>query len=108
MFSGRRQPSCEGTSRMTRECHVRICERLGVKFPAPTRQSRHFDDVRVTSALPLKADLHQKCQHVSKVPIGNVAGLLALNEISHRPRRPTVHYFLASKTSNSGNRTIPS
>ena len=22
-----------GTSRMTRECHVRICERLGVKFP---------------------------------------------------------------------------
>ena len=23
---------------MTRECHVRICERLGVKFPGPTRQ----------------------------------------------------------------------
>jgi hypothetical protein len=28
------------TSRMTRECHVRICERLGVKFPGPTRQKR--------------------------------------------------------------------
>jgi hypothetical protein len=27
-----------GTSRMTRECQVRICERLGVKFPGPTRQ----------------------------------------------------------------------
>jgi 2-polyprenyl-3-methyl-5-hydroxy-6-metoxy-1,4-benzoquinol methylase len=23
---------------MTRECHVRICERLGVKLPGPTRQ----------------------------------------------------------------------
>jgi len=32
MFSGRRQPSCDGTSRMTRECHVWFCERLGVKF----------------------------------------------------------------------------
>ncbi len=26
-----------GTSRMRRESHVRICERLGVKFPGPTR-----------------------------------------------------------------------
>ena len=26
-----------GTSRMNREVHVRICERLGVKFPGPTR-----------------------------------------------------------------------
>jgi hypothetical protein len=33
IFSGRRQPSCGGTSRMTRECQVRICERLEVKFP---------------------------------------------------------------------------
>jgi len=39
-FSGRRQPSCDGTSRMTRECQVRICEGLGVKFPGPTRQER--------------------------------------------------------------------
>src|SRR6516225_5567278 len=42
MFNGRRQPSCDGTSRMTRECQVRICERLGVKFPGPTRHSRRF------------------------------------------------------------------
>src|SRR5258707_14008565 len=27
-----------GTSRMNREIHVRICGRLGVKFPGPTRQ----------------------------------------------------------------------
>ncbi len=37
MFNGRRQPSRGGTSRMTRECQVRICEGLGVKFPGPTR-----------------------------------------------------------------------
>jgi hypothetical protein len=39
--NGRRQPSCDGTSRMNREVHVRICERLGVKCPGPTRH----DDV---------------------------------------------------------------
>ena len=27
-----------GTSRMNREVHVRICERLGVKIPGPTRR----------------------------------------------------------------------
>ncbi len=27
-----------GTSRMNREVHVRICGRLGVQFPGPTRQ----------------------------------------------------------------------
>ena len=47
MFSGRRQPSYGGTSRMTRECQVRICERLGVKFPGSTRpgcvKSRKFN-----------------------------------------------------------------
>jgi hypothetical protein len=38
IVNGRRQPSCDGTSRMNREVHVRICERLGVKRPGPTRQ----------------------------------------------------------------------
>ena len=42
MFNGRRRPSCDGTSRMTRECQVRICEGLGVKFPGPTRQNRTY------------------------------------------------------------------
>ena len=37
-FGGRRQPSMGGTSRMSREAQVRICERLGVKFPGPTRR----------------------------------------------------------------------
>ena len=40
MFNGRRQPSCGGTRRMNREVHVPFCERLGVKFPGPTRQMR--------------------------------------------------------------------
>src|ERR1700680_5007519 len=47
IFNGRRQPSCDGTSRMTRECQVRICERLGVKFPGPTRPSRQPADACV-------------------------------------------------------------
>ena len=46
MFNGRRQPSCGGTSRMMREYQVRICERLGVKFPGPTRPTRLCPDVR--------------------------------------------------------------
>jgi hypothetical protein len=45
-FNGRRQPSCGGTSRMTRGCQVRICERLGVKFPGPTRPRLPNGDVR--------------------------------------------------------------
>jgi hypothetical protein len=53
MFSGRRQPSCDGTSRMTRECHVRICERLGVKFPGPTR---HHSPTFVSAILPLDSE----------------------------------------------------
>jgi hypothetical protein len=42
MFNGRRQPSCDGTSRISREAYVRFCERLGVKFPGPTRPNRRF------------------------------------------------------------------
>src|SRR5215471_2846612 len=41
-FNGRRQPSCGGTSRMMREYQVRICERLGVKFPGSTRPEEPF------------------------------------------------------------------
>ena len=57
MFNGRRQPSCDGTSRMTRECQVRICERLGVKFPGPTRQKQTSRRFAAMSALPPKADI---------------------------------------------------
>jgi len=50
-ISGRRQPSCDGTSRMMREYHVRICERLGVKFPGPTRHERRFRHLRDGSVM---------------------------------------------------------
>ena len=57
-FSGRRQPSCDDTSRMNREVHVRICERLRVKFPGPTRQDRRIDDVKdVSGVLPIASVL---------------------------------------------------
>src|SRR3984893_10889814 len=50
-FNGRRQPSIDGTSRMMREYQVRICERLGVKFPGPTRQTATWRRDRVMSVL---------------------------------------------------------
>src|SRR5690349_15077697 len=36
-LDGRRQPSMGGTSRVRREAQARFCERLGVKYPGPTR-----------------------------------------------------------------------
>jgi hypothetical protein len=42
LINGRRQPSCDGTSRISREAYVRFCERLGVKFPGPTRHPYHY------------------------------------------------------------------
>ena len=30
-------------SRMSREVHVRFCERFGVKFPLPTRPEKNMD-----------------------------------------------------------------
>jgi len=55
-LNGRRQPSRGGTSRMTRECHVRICEGLGVKFPGPTRHLRLSTHASLTDGLPPIAD----------------------------------------------------
>src|ERR1700680_5046075 len=42
-FNEGRQLFIDGTSRMNREVQVRICERLGVKFPGPTRRGSNFD-----------------------------------------------------------------
>ena len=53
MFNGRRQPSCDGTSRISPEAYVRFCEGLGGEFPGPTRQNRRSgtipEHVRSTS-----------------------------------------------------------
>ena len=59
MFNGRRQPSRGGTSRMTRECQVRICERLGVKFPGPTRPKRRKTMSLLCRLLGGKAEMLQ-------------------------------------------------
>ena len=56
MLNGRRQPSRGGTSRMTRECQVRFCERLGVKFPGPTRHFRQINPLPTLSGCPLRSD----------------------------------------------------
>src|SRR5207253_5474455 len=54
------QPSRDGTSRMTREYQVRFCERLGVKFPGPTRHlqvlPRRNIDGRFTSESSRNSD----------------------------------------------------
>jgi hypothetical protein len=57
MINGGRQPSCDGTSRMNREVHVRFCEGLGVKFPGPTRHGLPAVYVPRTAASPQLADI---------------------------------------------------
>jgi hypothetical protein len=37
-YGGGRQLSMDDTSRVNREVYARFCERLGVKFPGPTRR----------------------------------------------------------------------
>jgi hypothetical protein len=80
IFNGRRQPSCGDTSRMTRECQVRICERLGVKFPGPTRPGLLSGDVRI----------HGESWRVSGPPRGVVpAVIVGLWSVAAQWRRYT-------------------
>src|ERR1019366_3796744 len=65
-LGGRRQPSGGGTSRMSREAQVRICERLGVQLPGPTRR-RYCQRI--------SGKRRRKSMAVSSVP-GSFAGLL--------------------------------
>jgi hypothetical protein len=55
-----------------REYQVRICERLGVKFPGPTRHLRRADPATMTSGLLRLADILRVRRHVSKVPDSEV------------------------------------
>ena len=81
MSNGRRQPSRGGTSRMTRECQVRFCEGLGVKFPGPTRQKRKWRRFQVMSALPHKADINARDCDVRFVPKTDIQGSNHAGEI---------------------------
>src|ERR1700730_18328900 len=81
IFNGRRQPSRGGTSRMTRECQVRICERLGVKFPGPTRPPFNMNVNEVIS---------NRCCQLAGTPLG-----------SHRPVHPNDHVNMAQSSNDS-------
>src|SRR5919198_3836766 len=89
-FSGRRQPSCDGTSRMTRECQVRICERPGVKFPGPTRQRRASRRMRRRPVLPVRRSrvwlLNEKIARAFKWYFPNLLGVLTDRPIGGEPR----------------------
>src|SRR3982074_3023122 len=69
-FNGRRQPSRGGTSRMTRECQVRFCEGLGVKFSGPTRQTRKWRRLPVRAVLPPTTDIRRSREPARLVPGG--------------------------------------
>ena len=58
-----------------REYQVRICERLGVKFPGPTRHSRPKWAVRTMSGLPPIATVLRTSLVVRFVPKHKVAAL---------------------------------
>jgi hypothetical protein len=60
---------------MMREYQVRICERLGVKFPGPTRHSRPKWAVGAMSGLPPIATELQTSPEVRFVPNAEVAAL---------------------------------
>jgi hypothetical protein len=71
LFSGRRQSSCDGTSRMMREYPVRICEGLWVNFPGRTRQSRRFGQRAFPDqrTLPTESIRSERCQEVTWWPM---------------------------------------
>jgi hypothetical protein len=54
-------------SRMNREVHVRFRERLRVKLPRATRQSRHFGRRPAPSGLPGSTDIVRPPRHVGLV-----------------------------------------
>jgi hypothetical protein len=69
-YGGRRQPSSDGTSRMNREIHVRICKRLEVRLLGPTwprrcRFSRQASEDEVRAA-----DVAGEVDTFSPNPIG--------------------------------------
>ena len=63
---GRRRSSLGDTSRMMREYHVRICERLGVKLPGPTRQHCGNAGTRFRQARSREASASEPLQKCRK------------------------------------------
>jgi hypothetical protein len=89
MRNGRLQPSRDGTSRMTRECQVRFCERLGVKFPGPTRQNPNPSGMLVCQLSPAP-DIPAHSLSAAMCPIGDIRQflckrVLAKVQLTHSP-----------------------
>jgi hypothetical protein len=97
-FAGRRRPSLSGTSRMRRESPVRICERLGVKFPGPTRPFRArpgtTDSDRIDKTGPVRSSIGRGAPVSSRL-VGPEARLLPRPsngcDRRRRPYRPRSH-----------------
>src|SRR5215472_16007086 len=62
-----------GTSRMSREIHVRICGRLGVKFPGSTRQLQKAKN-------RVKARVRAKVEH----PFRILKRVFGFEKVRHR------------------------
>jgi hypothetical protein len=58
-----------------REYQVRICERLRVKFPGPTRQKRRLDYRPATSGVPPTPDISLHRTNHPAGPVGAAAVL---------------------------------
>ena len=85
IFNGRRQPSCGGTSRMMREHQVRICERLGVKFPGPTRQKPNPSETVACQLSPAPPDIGLRRLSAAMVEsrMGAIAWAMRQRYVSH-------------------------
>ena len=93
MFNGRRQPSNDGTSRMTRECQVRFCERLGVKFPGPTRQIRRLPRRKIGG--------RSSCNRRPRGPLRPSAVSIDWGELADRIGVPEVTFHVSNSQSAS-------
>ena len=71
---------------MNREVHVRICERLGVQFPGPTRHLRRFKRASAISAVRSIPDELQS-RSTAKNGRARTAALLSLPNLRHRLSR---------------------
>src|SRR5216683_3465554 len=75
---GGRQLSMDGTSRVNREVYARFCERLGAKFPGPTRRYRVTDIPTATKRIPrktLQAGRIPSWERLRKVLLQNIRNL---------------------------------
>jgi hypothetical protein len=91
IISGRRQPSNDGTSRMNREVHVRICERLGVRFPGPTRQKLSLPQPFACLLLP-GADTAWSCPPAEIRPLPKLTTVRA-EGVRQDHRVKPIHFY---------------